>query len=71
MKEFFIEGHRVVDFQITVFAKNEEEARSKVVKREFSDEELDTYEETWAEDSDLEVDHVQEVKRSKQTTLSR
>jgi hypothetical protein len=71
MKKFFVEGHRVVDFEVTVFAENEDEARSKVMNRKFSDEEMDSFNEPWPQDSDLEVDHVQEVKRVKQSTLSR
>jgi hypothetical protein len=70
MKEFFVEGHRVVDFGVTVFAENEDEARSKVVNGDFSDEEMDTYEEPWPQEGKLKVDHVQEVKQVKQTKLS-
>jgi hypothetical protein len=70
MKEFFIEGHRVVDFEVTVFAENEKEARSKVENGDFSDKEMDTYEEPWPQEGNLKVDHIQEVKRGKQTTLS-
>ena len=71
MKKFFIEGHRAVDFEVTVYAKNEEEARAKVTNEDFSDKEMDSYEEPWPQDMDLKVDYVQEVKQSKQTNLKR
>ncbi len=71
MKKFFIEGHKIVDFEITVFAKNEEEARNKVAYADFSDEEWDSYDEPWEQEWPVRIDYIQEVKQSKQTTLKR
>ena len=71
MKEFFIEGHKIVDFQITVFAENEKEARSKVSNADFSDEEWDSYDEPWTLECSPKIDYIQEVKQVKQTTLKR
>jgi hypothetical protein len=70
MKDFFVEAHRVFDFTVTVSAESEEEARSKVEDDDFSDEEMDTYEEPWPQEGNVKVDHIQEVKQVKQTKLS-
>lgn len=70
MKEYYVEGYRIVGFEVTVFAENKQEARSRIENGYFKNEELDTYEESVPTDGNLKIDYIQEVKQSKQTTLS-